>query len=53
MECNIWNEKVRVKLYTGAEVNVMPDRVYQQLVTKYKEIPESVKLKTTPTKLQG
>ena len=39
------NKKVKVKLDTGAEVNVMPLRVYEQIKSK------DVKMKTTATKL--
>ena len=39
------NKKVKVKLETGAEVNVMPLRVYEQIKSK------DVKMKTTATKL--
>ncbi|XP_028416269.1 uncharacterized protein K02A2.6-like [Dendronephthya gigantea] len=49
---NIWDGNVRVKLDTGAEVNVMPDRVYQQLVEK-NDGTKSVQLKNTAIKLTG
>ena len=39
------NKKVKVKLDTGAEVNVMPVRVYEQIKSN------DVKMKTTATKL--
>ena len=47
---SIFNEKVRVKLDTSAEVNVMLNRVYQKLVTD-KRVPKDGEIKTTSTKL--
>jgi hypothetical protein len=41
-----------VKLDTGAEVNVIPFRVYQQLVAG-KEISSDAEIKRTTTKLSG
>ena len=49
---NILNGKVRVKLDTGAEVNVMPKRVYQKLVTD-KSISNGGEIQATSTKLTG
>jgi hypothetical protein len=49
---NILYGKVRVKLDTGAEVNVIPFRVYQQLVAG-KEISSDAEIKRTTTKLTG
>ena len=48
---NILDERVRVKLDTGAEVNVMPSRVYQKLVFN-KKISRDAKIKGTNTKYQ-
>ena len=45
---NIFNEKVHIKLDTGAEVNVMPIRVYHKLMTD-KRVPKDGEIKTTNT----
>ena len=44
---NINNKKVKVKLDTGAEVNVMPMRVFKQTEDGH------VKMERTKTKLSG
>ena len=49
---NILSNKVRMKLDTGAEVNVMPYRVYQQLAAG-EELSRDAEIKTTTTKLTG
>ena len=48
----ILSGKVRVKLHTGAEVNVMPNRVYQKLVTG-RSMSNGVEIQATSTKLTG
>ena len=62
MQCTAWKQalavvnilygKVRVKLDMGAEVNVIPFRVYQQLVAG-KEISSDAEIKRTTAKLSG
>ena len=47
---NILDERVRIKLDTGAEVNVMPSRMYQKLVFN-KKISRDAKINGTDTKL--
>ena len=40
------DKNVRIKLYTGAEVNLMPTRVFSQIAKKKKDIEQNkVKLK--------
>ena len=41
-----------MKLDTGAKVNVMPNRVYQKLVTD-RSISNGVEIQATSTKLTG
>ena len=49
---NILDCSVRVKLDTGAEVNVMPERVYQQLVAN-EDVSKNAQLRETAVKLTG